>query len=126
MNQNDDYPHKVRYEYEQDAETRLNFAHGVWGGINPQGEIEINFYTESDKIPPYSEHLVAADGSFGHEIAPFDNDMRIITRRIHSRVLLNYHTARAVLEWLEDKVEALEVEEGGAPLMYDGDTGLEQ
>ena len=126
MNQNDDYPHKVRYEYEQDAETRLNFAHGVWGGINPQGEIEINFYTESDKIPPYSERLVAADGSFGHEIAPFDNDMRIITRRIHSRVLLNYHTARAVLEWLEDKVEALEVEEGGAPLMYDGDTGLEQ
>lgn len=126
MNQNDDYPHKVRYEYEQDAETRLNFAHGVWGGINPQGEIELNFYTESDKIPPYSERLVAADGSFGHEIVPFDNDMRIITRRIHSRVLLNYHTARAVLEWLEDKVEALEVEEGGAPLMYDGDTGLEQ
>lgn len=126
MNQNNDYPHKVRYEYEQDAETRLNFAHGVWGGINPQGEIELNFYTESDKIPPYSERLVAADGSFGHEIVPFDNDIRIITRRIHSRVLLNYHTARAVLEWLEDKVEALEVEEGGAPLMYDGDTGLEQ
>ncbi|MDE7065875.1 MAG: hypothetical protein K2O70_10515 [Desulfovibrionaceae bacterium] len=125
MSQNDDYPHKVRYEYEQDAETRLNYAHGVWGGINPQGEIEINFYTESDKIPPYSERLVAADGSFGHEIAPYD-DMRIISRRIHSRVLLNYHTARAVLEWLEDKVEALEVEEGGAPLMYDGDTGLEQ
>lgn len=126
MSQNDDYPHKVRYEYEQDAETRLNYAHGVWGGINPQGEIEINFYTESDKIPPYSERLVAADGSFGHEIAPYDDDMRVITRRIHSRVLLNYHTARAVLEWLEDKVEALEVEEGGAPLMYDGDTGLEQ
>lgn len=127
MSQDNDYPHKVRYEYQQDAESRLNYAHGVWGGINPQGEIEINFYLESDKIPPYSERLVAPDGSFGHEIAPYDNgDMRVITRRIHSRVLLNYHTARAVLEWLEDKVEALEVEETGTPLMYDGDSDLEQ
>lgn len=123
---NADFPARIRYEYDQDPETRMRYAHGVWGGINPQGEIEVNFYLESDKMPPYSERLVAPDGSFGHETAPFDEDLRVITRTIHSRLILNYHTARAVLEWLEDKVESLEMEEGSSPLMYEGDSDIEQ
>ena len=45
------FPARIRYEYEQDPAARLQYAHGVWGGINPQGEIEINFYLESDKLP---------------------------------------------------------------------------
>mgnify|MGYP007076769637 CR=1 FL=1 len=104
------YPSRIRYEYEQDPETRLQYTHGVWGGINPQGEIEISFYLESDKMPPYSERIIAPDGSFGHEIAPYNDEERTITRHIHSRVVMNYHTARAMLEWLEDKVAALEAE----------------
>ena len=126
MSQENKYPHRIRYEYEQDKKAKLHYAHGVWGGVNPQGEIEINFYMESDKMPPFSERIVAPDGSFGHEMAPFDDDVRTITRHIHSRVVLNYHTARSVLEWLEDKVEALEMEEGSSPLLVDGDTGIEQ
>jgi len=120
------FPGKVRYEYQQDPDTRIHYAHGVWGGINPQGEIEVNFYLESDKMPPYSERLVAPDGSFGHEIAPCDEELRTVTRTIHSRVILNYHTARAVLEWLEDKLDMLDMEEGSAPIIYEGDSGIEQ
>lgn len=52
------FPARIRYEYEQDPAARLQYAHGVWGGINPQGEIEINFYLESDKLPPFSERQV--------------------------------------------------------------------
>ena len=128
MNQNNDnkFPSKVRYEYQQDPGVRIQYAHGVWGGINPQGEIEVSFYLESDKMPPYSERLVAPDGSFGHEVVPHDEDLRTVTGTIHSRVILNYHTARAVLEWLEDKLDILDMEEGSAPLIYEGDSGIEQ
>lgn len=124
MSKSNAHPAKIRYNYQMTPEARLNTAHGVWGGINPQGEIEMNFYHESDALPLYSERLVAPDGSIGHEITPDDDDRREVTRHIHSRVLLNYHTARAVLEWLEDKVAALE-EEGG-PGIYDADSGIEQ
>lgn len=118
-------PMRIRYEYEQNPETRLQYAHGVWGGINPQGEVELNFYTESDKLPPYSERIIAPDGSFGHEIAPYDDSIKIVTRRIHSKLILNYHTARAVLEWLQDKVEILENEEEA--LYFDDDeNGMHQ
>jgi hypothetical protein len=130
MNQNSDdntnFPSKIRYEYLQDPDVRIRYAHGVWGGINPQGEVEVNFYLESDKMPSYSERLVAPDGSFGHEMAPPDAEVRTVTRTIHSRVILNYHTARAVLEWLEDKLDMLAMEDGAAPLIYEGDSDIEQ
>jgi hypothetical protein len=128
MSQNSDnnFPGKIRYEYVQDPDVRIRYAHGVWGGINPQGEIEVSFYLESDKMPQYSERLVAPDGSFGHEVVPHDEELRTVSRTIHSRVILNYHTARAVLEWLEDKLDLLEMEDGSAPLIYEGDAGIEQ
>lgn len=105
------YPSRVRYEYSQDPASRLQYTHGVWGGINPQGEIEVNFYVESDKLPSFSERPVEPDGAFGAEVVPFDEEERVISRHIHSRVLLNYHTARAFMEWLEEKIETLEMEE---------------
>ena len=119
-------PLRIRYEYEQNPETRLQYAHGVWGGINPQGEVELNFYTESDKLPPYSERIIAPDGSFGHEIAPYDDSVKVVTRRIHSKLILNYHTARAVIEWLQDKVDILENEEEGIYFDDDEENGMHQ
>ena len=65
MNKNDAPPAKIRYKYEMAPEARLQTAHGVWGGINPQGEIEMNFYHESDCLPAYSERLITPDGSIG-------------------------------------------------------------
>lgn len=118
-------PLRIRYEYDQTPETRIQYAHGVWGGINPQGEIEMNFYTESDKLPPYSERIIAPDGSFGHELAPYDENLKLIVRTIHSRLILNYHTARAILEWLQEKVETLEAQEDEA-MFFDGDDGPHQ
>lgn len=116
-------PLRIRYEYEQNPETRLQYVHGVWGGINPQGEVELNFYTESDKLPPYSERIIAPDGSFGHEMAPYDDNIKVVTRRIHSKLIFNYHTARAVLEWLHDKVETLENEE--ETIFFDDENGVQ-
>lgn len=121
------YPSRVRYEYEHEPEVRLRYTHGVWGGINPQGEIEVSFYLESDKMPPYSERIIEQDGSFGHEMAPYNEDVRVIVRSIHSKIVMNYHTARAMLEWLEDKVSALEEEEDGSlPLAVDDGSKFHQ
>ncbi len=111
------YPARIRYEYEHDPQARLQYAHGVWGGINPQGEIEINFYVEGDRMPSFSERLIAPDGSFGHEMAPHDENVRTIVRRVHSKVIVSYQTARALLDWLEDKVEALDAEEQAGPAL---------
>lgn len=118
-------PLRIRYEYQQDPEVRLKYAHGVLGGINSQGEIEMNFYTESDTLPPYSERIIAPDGSFGHEIAPYDEDLKLITRHIHSKVILNYQSARGLLEWLEDQVALIEAESEGQIFFDDEENGFQ-
>ncbi len=118
------FPGRIRYEYKEDAKAQLHTAHGVWGGINPHGEIELNFYTESDKAPAFSERLVDDEGNLGPEMVPDDDDVRSVTRTIHSKILLNHRTALAVMAWLEEKIESLEMDE--ASLFMDDDTGIEQ
>ncbi|MGL4722331.1 MAG: hypothetical protein ACRCV3_03415 [Desulfovibrionaceae bacterium] len=109
MNEGNIFPARVHYEYEQEVSTRLQYAHGVWGGVTKHGEIELNFYLEYDKLPIVSEEksnltsgIVSSDSRFA---------ARNVTRAIHSRVLLNHQTAKAVLEWLEERVQILELEE---------------
>ncbi len=118
------FPSRIRYAYVEDPQAKVQIAHGVWGGINPHGEVELNFYTESDKIPAFSEREVAADGSLGEELVPDDENVRHITRTVHTKLLLNYRTAHAVMEWLEDKIDSLEMDE--TSLFMDDDTGTEQ
>jgi len=53
MSNQPELPKKIRYKYVMDDSVRMSTAHGVWGGINPQGEIELNFYEESDSLPQW-------------------------------------------------------------------------
>ena len=119
------HPLRIRYEYQQDPEVRIKYSHGVLGGINSQGEIEMNFYAESDALPPYSERIIAPDGSFGHEIAPYDESLKLITRHIHSKVVLSYQSARGLLEWLEDQVALIEAESEGQLFFDDEENGFQ-
>lgn len=110
-----DFPLKVIYEYEIDEGCPRVPAHGVWGGLSPHGEIEMNIYSEGDKLPEYSERLIHPDGSVSDESSSTDEQQsKTIVRRVHAKVYMNYHTARAVIEWLEEKVQALEMDELGA------------
>lgn len=120
----DTMPLRIRYEYEQGEDSKAKYAHGVWGGINPMGEIELNFYLESDKLPSFTESVIDADGQPGPEIAPEDGSVKTVVRHIHSRVIVNYHTARAMLDWLEEKIEAIETD--GESLRGYFDSGMEQ
>ena len=107
---NDDYsgPIRIRYEYKEDTPVQLKYAHGVWGGINSQGEIEMNFYVESDVLPEWSECILEQDGSLGPEKVPHDERQKNVVRHIHTKLILNYPTARAVHYWLENHLDILD------------------
>ncbi len=40
-----------------------------------------------------------------------EEDTRVVTRKIQAKVLINHHTAKALLSWLAEKIENLEAEE---------------
>ncbi|MBQ7456154.1 MAG: hypothetical protein IJS54_00880 [Desulfovibrio sp.] len=118
-----EFPSKIRYYYKLDPHANLFKTHGVWGGHNSQGEIEINFYIESEKLPEFTEQIVAPDGTLDHELY-LERDEKEVIRTIHSRVLLDYRTARAFMEWLEEKINDLETEFSRD--VYDPNAGIEQ
>ena len=126
MNPMGKMPGRIKYEYKDADKAPLHYAHGVWGGINPHGEIEMNIYTESDKMPAHSERIVHADGSVGPEMVVEDEETKTIVRTVHTKVVVSYETARAVIEWLEEKVQALEMESGHPNFHFEGDQGPEQ
>lgn len=102
---------KIRYEYEQDASVEVKYAHGVCGEINPNGEIEVSFYLETDKLPANFTHDLETNAVAIDDDNPENQNTRVMTRKVHTKVLLNYNSARVFLDWLEEKVSVLEIEE---------------
>lgn len=106
---------RYRFRFQRDPNLPTNLAHGVWGGINQQGEIEMNFFTESEDMPEYVERLVMNDGTIVHEeVSNEGAETRMITRTVTDRVIISYETGRALVEWLEDQLNMLdEIENTG-------------
>ena len=40
-----------------------------------------------------------------------EEDTRVVTRKIQAKILVNHRTAKALLNWLAEKIENLEAEE---------------
>lgn len=120
------FPVKIRYEYEKTPNCQIIYAHGVWGGINPHGEIELNLYSESDKLPATAERIINMDGSVGPETTPEDQQTKTLVRTVHARVLVNHQTARAIIDWLQDKVQALDIDGGEMSFSVDESKGPAQ
>ena len=119
----DNFSGHIRYQFTTEP-SPLRTAHGVWGGVNPQGEIEMCFYDESSIPPQFSEQSIGPDGTPGPEHFNSDGGTRKINRNIHSRILLNYQSAKAILQWLEERVN--ELESADNPEMYDPASGIRQ
>ncbi len=121
MSRNTGLPIKIRYEYEMSGKGPSGYTHGVWGGVNSHGEIEMHFYSESDKMPKFAERTIKADGGVGPEFSAAEPDTKVIVRQVHAGVLFNYRTAKAVIEWLEEKVRLIEGENPGVVLAAERD-----
>jgi hypothetical protein len=126
MSRNTGLPVKIRYEYEMSDKRPSGYAHGVWGGVNSHGEIEMRFYSESDKMPSFAERTIEPGGGIGPEVVAAEPDTKVIVRQVQAGVLVNYRTAKAVIEWLEEKVRLIEGENPGVALAADREGGPEQ
>ncbi len=94
---------------EMDPDLPLQTIHGVMGGINQAGEIEMNFFTECESLPCPTEIVFTASGEFVSE-TPLegDEDEHSITRTIHTRAVIQPRQARAMVTWLMQLLDSLD------------------
>jgi hypothetical protein len=86
------------------------YVNGAHGGVSPRGEIVANFYLERQPLPNEITHSINPDGSIAADIVAVDpeNLESTIIRYVSSGVVLNLQNAKALNNWLGDKIVELE------------------
>ena len=85
------------------------YINGAQGGINPQGEIVINFYFERNALPNSQTYSVEENKISPQEIDSEPIDLKnSFVRVIENGVVMNYRTAKEIHKWLGNHLETLE------------------
>ena len=85
------------------------YCNGAMGGIQPNGEIVLNFYTERRPLPRSDIRELSDDGTFTEtpRFEPTDFSNTII-RFVQNGVIMNKDTAKDLHSWLGSIIEELE------------------
>jgi len=100
----------LKFKYKFPENFNPTYTNGVYGGIAPQGEIVMNFFFERPPLP-YVENLQL--GEEGQAVTPptvidpNDFDYNVI-RFVSSGVIMNLDSAKAIHNWLGQKIQILE------------------
>ena len=60
-------PLKYIMKFSRDPNLEIQPVHGVFGGVTPLGEIEMNFFTESEDLPECIERTISEAGTLINE-----------------------------------------------------------
>lgn len=101
-------PDRVRFHYIKSNYFRIVHVDGAYGGITPGGDISINFYSERNPIPQITAHIIKPDGRLGEEIPEEKITRNGIIREVEVGAVLDLSTAKALITWLQDKIEVIE------------------
>lgn len=89
---------EVTFEYKYDDDYRPIYANGAYGGLNPRGEVVINFFTERYPIPK-SEKYKYSEGRIGEKISEESEGITIL-RTINTGVIMSRDNAQSLYDWL--------------------------
>ncbi len=100
---------KIKCKYIFDDNYNPVYVNGAQGGINPLGEIVVNFYLERSALPN-SQTFSIKDGKMSKEPAEMEpQDLKnSFVRVIQNGVIMNYQTAKEIHRWLGEHIKNLE------------------
>jgi hypothetical protein len=101
---------KLVFHYIKSNYFRVVYATGVHGGVSPKGDIEMAFFNERNPLPDQVAFSVtrtsanAEDLKLGSEIPEEKVVKDGIVREVEVEVVMNRDTARAVYDWLGERI----------------------
>lgn len=100
---------KVKCKYIFKDDYNPIYINGAQGGINPQGEIVVNFYLERNALPVSQTFELEGDKVTAKEVESEPVDLKnSFVRVIENGVIMNYQTAKEIHRWLGHHIETLE------------------
>lgn len=98
-------PVEIRFDYIKSNFFRVVHADGVHGGVTAKGGLQVAFFSERKPLPKtetYRIHQGHVGECVGAEIR------EAIVREVEVEVLMNLSMAKAMYQWLGDKIESAE------------------
>lgn len=96
---------EVRFDYIKSNFFRVVHADGVHGGLTAKGGLQMAFFSECKPIPQTETYKVS-QGRVGECVSTKVCDA--IVREVEVQVLMNLSMAKAMYQWLGDKIETAE------------------
>ena len=102
---------RVKADYIKSNYFRVVHADGVFGGLTPQANIQMEIWSERQAIPKQSSFRVVTEGdgpSLGDEIVEERISRDAFIREVEVGIVISLELAKAMIVWLATRVEALE------------------
>lgn len=98
-------PRSVRYNYIKSGHFRVIHVDGAYGGLTGHGFIHAAVYSERPTIPQVTEAEFVEGGTLTeHPVEKKDG----MVREVEADLVMSLETAKALREWLDDKIGQLE------------------
>src|SRR5215470_7842480 len=97
---------QVVFEYARDSMFRSTHADGFIGGLTPNGQVHIAFFSERPVLPKRHVFKLNPDGSLGAEVPAQTGGGESITRDMQVDVLMTVQAAERLRNWLDQYLAA--------------------
>lgn len=115
----------IKADYIKSNYFRVIHADGIFGGLTPQGNIQMEVWSERQAIPKQSSFRIVTEGdgpALGEEIVEQRVSRDAFIREVEAGIVISHELAKAMIVWLQTRVDALDaakksetdVAEGGA------------
>jgi hypothetical protein len=104
MSEKENKPKQVTFEYKISSAFTVYAITGVFGGVNGQGQIIMNFFNERHAIPRTQTYAVEEYGIIGKEPISEEKKTSII-RDVMFAISINPATAKAFAQWLVNQAD---------------------
>ncbi len=101
---------EVTLQYTKSVLCRVIHVDGAWGGITPQGAIQMDLYSQKHEVPASTTYDVLEEGpsSQRSNLKEKRTVNRGFVREVEVEVIMSPEVARTLKTWLEERLAMLE------------------
>jgi len=94
----------IEFHYQKGNEFRVLHVDGVYGGLSPDGYINMSVYNQRRPIPQKVVHEIE-DQELGDEREEERESKEGVVREVEANIVMDVNTAVALRNWIDEKLE---------------------
>jgi hypothetical protein len=106
---------EITFQYSECEGFRTSHVDGVLGGGTPQGNVYLAFYLERAENPESETIKVLQNGNLGDLVRR--KGTFGVRRELQTAIILNVPTAKALVQFINDKITELEIRQVAPPVI---------